>query len=207
MADVTKIDVVSMLEPNGEPENTENLARISKLFYGTKNGDLISPLDSEVVASLETILNAYGVIPVIANVLANGTGGVSYDIVFTGKAASFISNSTSSAVTVTDPELTVLQDMDTLLDKIETYKTLSLAGAFTYTDSTYGDMYLPATLRYVDVVANAAVKVLMPSLDIGDKDAILLDINCANNSTAYVGSFVVYEDENGTVKTLNVTQS
>ena len=210
MADISKIDVLKYLEPNGEPELVENLHRITEQFYGSKNGELINALDEELTDSIVTVLQTYGILPVMVSLLANGGssgGGVSYDIKFMANAAEPITGSTSSKVTVTNAALEALQDMQTLLNNFDANATINVTGGFKYTDSTYGDMYYPATLEYADKIDNTTAKALLSQLgisDVGDKDVLLIQIDGAYNPTAYSNPFVIYEAADGTVKTVSI---
>ena len=65
MADVSKITVPELLEPNGEPEFVENNQRIMNLFYGSSHGDLIEELDEEEVAGVLALVEHYGLVPML----------------------------------------------------------------------------------------------------------------------------------------------
>ena len=126
-----------------------------------------------------------------------------YDIGYFADANVIIDDTTTtSGLTISNQTFVVYQDMNTLLSKVNTYKSLNICGGFT-TDMTQSMGYnfiAPATISHIMPVPNAVAAQLIP--DIGTKDAIAVRISPIYRQSLFVDTWGIYEDTNGEVKTV-----
>lgn len=128
-----------------------------------------------------------------------------FDVLFTAECDKHMDDTT---VSVTNEKLTVLSDMDTLLESVNKYKCLCVAGSIVFNDSSMGvelPTYFSVESCYIVPVNKEkllyvakALGVTLPSQP-SDKNAVAVNISSYNK--IYDHNFIIYEDTDGTIQT------